>query len=1039
MDLYPTGDTFLVERFGTLSVIGTGGMGQVYRGYDQSRGMAVAIKRLRYGGEEMRARLRREAKALQRLAHPHVCPLLEWFEQGEAAWILMPLIEGEPLSKAATDLDRDALVGLFEQICEGVEAAHALGLVHRDLKPTNILVERRSSGWHAWVMDFGIVRSDDEYTLTGSHEVLGTPGYMAPEQARGDSHRVDVRCDVYGIGASLFYALTLVPPHGSGSVAEVLAHVLDQDVPSPRDLRPDVPEGLARIVLRCLERDPKRRYPDVASLRQDLKAFRQGKNVRAPGTGPWFHARRVIQRNPRFWGGILGLLGLVVVTLSYAVWSELRSADQALQLAHRAALAERVQSSMARAKLAPLHDIEHERAGLRSALTALAAQSPPRDPTLRLAHLRALRDAEVDLDALESALVPARALAEAPAAMAEDRLRYLELALQRYAQVLRPFESLPVTAREPLLRDARARILAPALAASTGLELPPMLVAYQALAAGDLARAVVASAQVSVADATDTRALRLTAALAAAQGRAAADRGEPMQARRALADSRHALGQAIVVQRSDPDLLQQSCSLAAFDLVVASAEAVTPPADPDALSPHCQAAAVADPRAAATAETLAAAWVAIATAADLRSEPAAARAAFASAIAKVQSTLATDAGSEALQLLGGRAELGLARLLLHEVEQAEVHYRRAISRFAALVNEAPSYLPAKIALGEAHRDLGRFFANHNRPVDEDYSAAERHLQSALALDPDSVPALEALSRLLLFRFYDAREGDPARARGFVLAAIAAQQAVLDRQPDRVDAVFNQAANRGDLWMFESSQSGADIAATLPLLEASLAGFARLRELAPQRPDGYDYDIGFRAQAAELARIAGAPRHELLALLPTLVAMAEDQQVHLNQAYVAWALTERAIAWAEAGDRDTDAAFAEARSWLDRGLALPDERYDCLRMGLPWSSHYAAYLLARGREAESVLRFGETLLREALALPRGKGDNVIACEGAKVVTERANAQTSAGARNSLDQALHLFGECKRLGPAQYSRYAALADQVRLRRAAFGDTR
>lgn len=1034
MDTPPTGDALLVERFGTLSVLGAGGMGEVYRGYDHARGMAVAVKRMRHVGAEMRARLRREARALQRLAHPHVCPLLEWFEQGDAAWLVMPVIEGKPLGKIAADIGIDELVPLFEQICDGVEAAHALGLVHRDLKPSNILVERRAAGWHAWVMDFGIARSDDELTLTGSHEVLGTPGYMAPEQARGESHRVDVRCDVYGIGATLFHALTGTPPHGSGSVAEVLAHVLDRDVPSPRELRPEVPEGLARIVVRCLEREPARRYADVAALRRDLRAFRSGGSVSAPSTGPWFQMQRVLRRHPRFWGGIAALLVLVAGTLTYAVWAQLRSADQALQMARSAALAERVRGGMALARLAPLHDIEAERAGLRTALAQLVVAVPPRDPTLRRAHLRALRDAQVDLDALDAALSPARQLAEATGAALDDRLRYLELALRRYAQMLRPFQSLPRDERESLLRDARERVLRPALTASAGVDLPPILVAYRALADGDLAQAAVAAERVQSRDVSDTGAFRLGAALAAARAQAAADRGDHGQARIELAQARAALTSAIAIQRSDPELFQQSCSLAAFDLAIVSAEAERPPPDPGALSAHCAAAVAADPTAAATADTLASAWISIAMAAHQRNHHDAARAAYTAAIAQVQAALTAGSASDTLRLQGGRAELGLARLLLHDVAQAEVHYGRAIDSLALLATSAPGYLPAQITLADAYRDRGRLLANHRRPVEPDYAAAERHLRHVLVLDPDSVQASEALSRLLLFRFYDARDRDPERARNFAVAAIAAQQTVLDRWPERVEALFTQAANHGDLWMFESGRDGVDVAATLPLLETALAGFARLRQLAPQRPDGYGYDLGFRAQAAELLRVADLPRNDILSPVPTLIAEAQRHDVQLTSGFVAWALTERAIAFAERADAETDAAFALARVWLDRGLAMEDDRYDSIRMSLPWSSHYAGYLLSRGRSPEAVLRFGETLLREARAHVRGKGDNIIACEGAEVVAQRAQSQPGASARPALDAALQLFADCERLGPSQYLRYAAQAAKIRARREA-----
>ncbi|MBK7042847.1 MAG: serine/threonine protein kinase [Rhodanobacteraceae bacterium] len=512
-------DLLLVERFGTLSPLGSGGMGEVFRGIDPGLGRPVAIKRMRQPSLAMRERLRREAKILERLQHPNVCPLLEWHEVDDSAWMVMPVIEGESLSIVAKQLAIAEIAPLFEQICRGIEAAHALGLIHRDIKPSNILVDRVGGHWHPWIMDFGIARSQEEQTLTGSHEVMGTPGYMAPEQARGDSHEVDQRSDVFGIGATLFYALTLEPPFGRGTLAEVLARVLEQDAPSPRDLRPETPDALGRIVLRCLERDPARRYPDVAALRNDLECFRTGERVHAPSNGPWFYAQRAWRRHPRFWAGVFALGWVAALALGYAVNSELSSAARAVQMSQTAALAERVRATMHSALLAPMHDIGADRERLGVQISTLLAMPEPNDPELRRQHLRALRDAYADIEDGDSALVFARRLAQSAGAEDLDRLRYIEVAIDRFRDAVRPFQSLPKDLRDDYSTDARKRILEPALALGRSLSLPAPIAARLAAIDGDLDTAQKLAESLPRVRSDDTSVLQLRAEIAGAQSR----------------------------------------------------------------------------------------------------------------------------------------------------------------------------------------------------------------------------------------------------------------------------------------------------------------------------------------------------------------------------------------------------------------------------------------------------------------------------------------------------------------------------------------
>src|SRR5262245_22571116 len=166
----------------------------------------------------------REAQAQARVDHPHVCKVFEVQAEGDRPFICMQLINGETLGQLAPKLSARACVSIVADVADGIEAAHRLGIVHRDLKPANIMLERTPGGdLHAYVMDFGLAR---DVTTTMSHGVVGTPAYMAPEQARGDARELGPRTDVYGLGATLYAALAGEPPFRGTSVMKVLADVL---------------------------------------------------------------------------------------------------------------------------------------------------------------------------------------------------------------------------------------------------------------------------------------------------------------------------------------------------------------------------------------------------------------------------------------------------------------------------------------------------------------------------------------------------------------------------------------------------------------------------------------------------------------------------------------------------------------------------------------------------------------------------------------------------------------------------------------------
>jgi eukaryotic-like serine/threonine-protein kinase len=253
-------------RYDGLRLLGEGGMGVVFLARDHALRREVAIKFVRGDDPEWARRLVVEARAQARIRHEHVCEIYEAGEIEGKVYIAMQYIDGRRLGDLAPELGVEQKAALLRGVAEGVHEAHRAGIIHRDIKPSNIMVGRDPDGaLKPYMMDFGLARSaqEDGATLTGA--VMGTPHFMAPEQARGEPGKLDRRADVYGLGATLYSVLTGHPPVPGRGAAEVLANLATVE---PRPLRafdPSVPADLEAITLKCLEKDPSARYASARS------------------------------------------------------------------------------------------------------------------------------------------------------------------------------------------------------------------------------------------------------------------------------------------------------------------------------------------------------------------------------------------------------------------------------------------------------------------------------------------------------------------------------------------------------------------------------------------------------------------------------------------------------------------------------------------------------------------------------------------------------------------------------------------------------
>ncbi len=267
-------------QYRLIRKLGEGGMGEVYLAEHQLLKRPCALKRIKAdaGSDPIAlARFEREVQSAARLAHPNIIEIYDYGRADDGTfYYVMEYLRGLSLLelvRKAGPLPPGRAIYLFRQVCSGLAEAHALGLVHRDMKPANVLVAVRGGESDvAKVLDFGIVKlmqDPDAASLTIDESVRGTPMYMAPEQATGD-RSLDARADIYALGAMMYFTLTGRPPfEGGGPIAVMLAH-LRQPVVPPSQLRDGLPDDLEQIILRCLAKDPVDRFPTVNALGEAL-------------------------------------------------------------------------------------------------------------------------------------------------------------------------------------------------------------------------------------------------------------------------------------------------------------------------------------------------------------------------------------------------------------------------------------------------------------------------------------------------------------------------------------------------------------------------------------------------------------------------------------------------------------------------------------------------------------------------------------------------------------------------------------------------
>src|SRR6476646_2813391 len=305
-----------------LEEIGRGGQGVVFRARQKSLNRTVALKVISLGQWASKAHLKRfrlEAEAAAHLEHPGIVPIHEVGERDGSCYFSMKFVEGGQLDEVAR---REAMpirraVELIAKVARVVHYAHEHGILHRDIKPGNILLDAKGE---PHLTDFGLARLvESESSVTHTLDVLGTPSYMAPEQALGNNAQVTGATDVYGLGAVLYQLLTGQPPFAGGTTYETIKLLLDTEPRQPRLLNPKIDRDLSTICLTCLEKDPKRRYSSALAAAEDLERWLKHEPILARHTGIIARGRKWVRRNPSI-AVMAAMLLALAVPFGVTIW-----------------------------------------------------------------------------------------------------------------------------------------------------------------------------------------------------------------------------------------------------------------------------------------------------------------------------------------------------------------------------------------------------------------------------------------------------------------------------------------------------------------------------------------------------------------------------------------------------------------------------------------------------------------------------------------------------------------------------------------------
>lgn len=923
------------ERYELVEFIGRGGMGDVWKGIDPRLGRTVALKFLRRDDPQLAERFAREARVQARIDHDNVCPVYEVGSVQGRQFIAMQYVAGGSLKEVRDLLTVDDKVAIMVDVADALHAAHQQGLVHRDVKPANILLERSEDGWRPFVVDFGIARDLAADELTASGVVLGTPAFSAPEQVRGDNRRIDARTDVYSLGATMYWILTGKPPF-DGGYPEIVSGVADREPVPPHRLERTVPVDVETIVLKCLEKDPSRRYTTAREVSEDLRRALAGEPVSARRASLPYRLWKRIRRNP-------GRAAASVLVLSIAVALATAGLRSAVIARRQASIAQRLVEEVKEieglsriAAMMPRHDRRHENDLVRARIRRLE------DETGRLGQLAvgpgsyALGRSYLVLGQLDEAAAALRR-AEAEGYRTPAVGYTFGLVLGRLYQ--RELDRLRVIDDDEL-RDARratieAELRDPALAAlkrggrdriEVGAYVEGLIAFYEGRPEEALRAAAAALEQAPWLYEAKVLSGDVRVENAVEQARRGEIDGAVANLEQAGAD----YAAAAEIGRSDPAVYAGDCSRWTQLMEIRARQGGDPAAAYDGATTACAAAAGIDPDRADVHERMAfLQWRWADHLDDTGRDPSPA---VAAAITAADRALALDPTSSPAWHTRGGVLLVKALDEMDRGGDPRATLEQAVTSLERAIATAPDSVLAHDDLGYAHARLARYEMSAGRDPSAALAAAIASYQRAIELGPSYANAHNNLGIALWRRaVYESRSGRDARAS--LAEAVATYDRALALNPGYAYAWANRGLADRTRAAIELD-AGAD---PTPWIVEGRADLARALELNPRiywaLPEAAALEI---LAARHLAAADGDPSTAFAAAdrwaARAIAANPTNPVGHQTQAEVdRWRAVTRHRTGGEIGElvasglAETDAALAlnpeHALSLLTRGALL----------------------------------------------------------------------------------------------------------------------
>lgn len=855
--------------------IGAGGMGEIHLAWDRALQRPVAVKFVRGADPKDADRLLLEARLQARVEHPHVVRVHEVGSLGGRPCIVLQLVRGSGLDECGPRLPLAERVELLRHAALGLHAAHLQGLVHRDVKPGNLLVEELETGARtAFVTDFGLAHAE-EGGLTRSGVLQGTLDFMSPEQIEG-SRPIDFRTDVYALGATLYALLAGRPPfrvpgrdpgNDGEEQVQVLRRILDEEPPPLRSLAPQAAQDLCVIVAKAMEKDPGARYPSAEAFAEDLARFQRGEPILARLPGPGERFLKWARRNRAASRALAAALAVLVAAVGWGLWVSRRSGFEALEAARLGAQGARLQELMRLEQLLPPHDLRPAKEKVRAVVAGLQARPPAVAAatvafTLGRGH-QLLGDDVAAWTELTRAWELGFRQPEAAAALAEVEGR-------RYARELAALGRIDDPARRKArVEDLARRFRDPAVARLKGLaagtELDRHLIAARlALVERRFADAAAEAAEGERAGADPVEAPALEGEARFLEAVDRWERGDVAGARAGLAQAAASLERAIDVARSAPAprLLLARVRIVEYDVSVGEQGLRLPPLD--AVAAQLTVAEKLDPDGVEVRNV----W---------------------SGLERRRAGAISAAGGDALPAYRAAVEQG----------------ERAVA--ASATDPRQPLLQVANACVNLAEELASRGQDPSPAAERGIAAARR----ALALSPESSGAIFNLAQLEAFQArWLARRGEDARAAAAEAVADSRRFVALGDRPVTARVILGQALHSlGEArWRFGDDADSA--------LAEGAAALQEGGRLAPGSASVLEKGVALAATWAELALAEGRPPEAALgAGLPWARALLPLTKSNLYYAAMAGALGVLQARGELLAGRDPGPALAEAAPLL----------------------------------------------------------------------------------------------------------------------------